>query len=228
MEIKYIFKMFIKWLWLIVLVPAIAGAGAYYVSVYKTVPVYEAKATMYILNSLSEARITAAYGDITSAQNAIKNYGEIIKSKSAINEALDGLNLTEYSAGRFLGNISVVFSEKNSFVVGINVKDVDPKLASDMANILSEIFVDKTDMLMKMSIIKILDKAEIPAYPTNDETKKNVSVATMAGIIFCVVIIFMVEYAGTVIIKDGKDVQKYLDLPVLATIPNAKYIKTLK
>ena len=228
MEIKYIFKLFIKWLWLIVLVPAIAGAGAYYVSVYKTVPVYEAKATMYILNSLSEARITAAYGDITSAQNAIKNYGEIIKSKSAINEALDGLNLTEYSAGRFLGNISVVFSEKNSFVVGINVKDVDPKLASDMANILSEIFVDKTDMLMKMSIIKILDKAEIPAYPTNDETKKNVSVATMAGIIFCVVIIFMVEYAGTVIIKDGKDVQKYLDLPVLATIPNAKYIKTLK
>jgi len=228
MELKYIFKLFVKWLWLIVLVPAIAGAGAYYVSVYKTVPVYEAKATMYIYNSLSDARITAVYGDITSAQNAIRNYGEIIKSKSAINEALDRLNLKQYSAGRFSGNISVVFSEKNSFVVGINVKDVNPKLASDMANKLSEIFVDKTDMLMKMSIIKILDKAEIPIYSTNDKTKKNVGVAIMAGIIFCVVIIFIVEYAESVIIKDGKDVQKYLELPILAAIPNSKHIKALK
>lgn len=228
MELRYIFKLLIKWLWLIVLVPVLAGAGAYYVNMYKTAPVYEAKATLYVVNSLSDNRITAVYGDITSAQNAIKNYGEIVKSKSAINEALARLNLNEYSARRFSGNISLVFSERNSFVVGITVKDVNPKLASDMANELSEIFVEKTDKLMKMSVIKILDKAEIPAYPSNNETKKNVVVAIMAGIIFSAVIIFVVEYAGTVIIKDEKDVEKYLELPVLAVIPRTKYVKTLK
>lgn len=229
MEIKYIFKLFLKWLWLIVLVPALAGAGAYYVSVYMTAHVYEAKATMYIVNSLSDPdRITAVYGDIISAQNAVRNYGEIIKSKNVINEALDGLNLKEYSAGRFSENISLVFSDRNSFVVGINVRDVNPKLASDIANKLSEILVERTDKLMQTPVIKILDRAEIPAYPSNDETRKNVSIAIMAGIIFCAVIIFFVEYAESVIIKDEEDALKYLELPTLAAIPYVKYYKNNK
>jgi len=222
MELKYIFKLFVRWLWLIILIPVVSGVGAYYVSIYKTIPIYEAQATMYIVNSYSDQRLTAIYGDITSAQNAIKNYGEIIKSKSAINEALEALNLKEYSADRFLGNVSIVFSEKNSFVVGIKVRDLNPKLASDMANKLSEIFVNKTDNLMKVSVINILDKAEIPIYPSNDETKKTVSLAILAGIIFCVIIIFIVEYSETVLIKNEKDVSKYLELPVLAVIPNIK------
>ena len=107
MEIKYFFKLFIKWLWLIIIVPALAGAGAYYVSVYKTAHVYEAEATMYIVNTSNDpvTRITAVYGDIISAQNAVEYYGEIIKSKSTIYEALEELNLKKYSAERFSENI---------------------------------------------------------------------------------------------------------------------------
>jgi capsular polysaccharide biosynthesis protein len=184
MEVKYVFKLLLKWLWLFVLIPVIAGAGAYYVSAYKTVYIYEAKATLYIVNSSDdpEPMITAVYGNIISAQNVVENYVDIIKSKSAINEALNKLNLKEYSAERFSGNINLIFPTMDSFVVGINVRDTDPKLASDMANKLSEILVDRTYKLMQISVIEILDRAEIPAYPANDKTKKNVSVAIMAGI----------------------------------------------
>lgn len=229
MEIKYIFKLILKWLWLIVLVPILAGAGAYYVCTYRMIPVYEATATMYIVRSLDdpEGGIIAVNGEIESAQNAIRNYSEIIKSKSVINEALNALNLKGYTVVDFEGNISLVYPDMYSFVIGISVKDVDPKLASDMANKLSEIFVDKTDRLMQMSVIKILDRAEVPDNPINDKTMRNVVVAIMAGFIFSAVIVFFVEYSESVIIKGEKDVLKYLELPALAAIPKTKYIKTI-
>lgn len=227
MELKYIFKLILKWLWLIILIPALAGAGAFYICQYKTVPVYEAKATMYIANSMDdpEARVTAVYGDITSAQKAVGNYAEIIKSKNAVNQALSELNLKEYPAERFLDNIKLVLPTKDSFIFGITVRDVDAALAADMANKLSEILVDRTNQFMKSPVLKSLDKAEIPGYPINDNTRKNVPIAAMAGLLFSVVIIFVVEYLRSIIIKDEDDVQKYLGLPVVASIP---YIKALK
>jgi len=223
MEIKYISKLFLKWLWLIVLLPVLAGSAAYYVNAYKTERVYEARATLYIVNSLNDPdRITAVYGDIISAQNAVRNYGEIIKSKSAINEALDELNLKEYSAEHFYGKINLVFPDRNSFVVGISVNNSNPKVARNMANKLSEILVGRTNELMQSSVIKMLDRAEIPSHPLNNQTRKNVSIAILAGIMFSVVIIFYIEYTDSVIIKDEKDALKYLGLPTLASIPYVK------
>ncbi|HEX2945836.1 MAG TPA: Wzz/FepE/Etk N-terminal domain-containing protein [Clostridia bacterium] len=227
MEVRYIFRILAKWFWLIILIPVLAGAGAFYVSVYKTVPVYEAKASMYIFNSFSDTRITAIYGDITSAQNAIRNYGEIVKSQSSIREALDALGLKDYSVSRFSGNVNMVFSDRNSFIVSLSVMDSDPKLASDMANKLSEQFVEKTDRLMQMPVIKILDRAAVPTVPSNDDTRKNVGLSILAGIMFCAVIIFFIEYAGSVVIRNGEDIVKYLGIPVLAAIPDMKHIKTL-
>lgn len=227
MELKYIFKLLLKWLWLIILIPALAGAGAFYICQYKTVPVFEAKATMYIANSVDEpeVRVTAVYGDITSAQKAVGNYAEIIKSKNAVNQALNELNLTEYPAERFLNNIKLVMPSKDSFIFGITVRDVDAELSASMANKLRDILVDRTNQFMSKSVLKSLDNAENPVFPINDKTNKNVSIAIMAGLLFSVVIIFVVEYLRSIIIKDEEDVQKYLGLPVVASIP---YIKGLK
>jgi len=228
MEIKYIFKLLLKWLWLIILIPGTAGFGAYYVSVYKTIPVYEAMATMCIVTPIAETRVTAVYGDINSAQNAVRNYGDMIRSNTMINEALAELGLNEYSAARFKSNISLVNADRSSFVVGLRVVDVDPRLAAEMANKITELFVDKANKLIHMPVIEILDWAEIPTRPVRNEIRKNVGVAVMAGILFCAVIIFIVEYSGSVIIKDVNDVQKYLEIPVLAAIPDMKGIKHLK
>jgi capsular polysaccharide biosynthesis protein len=209
--------------------PALSGAGAYYMGTYNTVPVYEAEATLFIADSPNESedRATAVYGDILSAQNAMRNYSELIKSKSFIKEALDQLNLAEYPTERFVGNISIIFSERTSFVAGIRVRDIDPVLATDMANKLSEIFVDRMNTLMKMSVVRNLDIAEIPSSPMDNRTGRNVGIAAMAGMIFAAVIIFIVEYTGTMIIRSKEDIKKYLDMQVLAVVPKTKYIKTL-
>jgi capsular polysaccharide biosynthesis protein len=67
--------------------------------------------------------------------------------------------------------------------------------------------------------VKVVDKAKVPSSPVKPRPLMNIAIAGVLGIMVGLGIIFLIEYLDNTI-KTPDDVQKYLGLPVLGSIPN--------
>jgi len=72
---------------------------------------------------------------------------------------------------------------------------------------------------------EIIEPAVRPTIPVSPNRMKILSVAILSGIVLGMVLIFMVEYIDYSF-KNVDDVEKFLDLPVLATIPKIEQEKS--
>ena len=64
-----------------------------------------------------------------------------------------------------------------------------------------------------------MDKAQIPNYPIKPQKTLNVAIAFVMGLMVSVGIVFLMEYLDTTI-KTEKDIEHYLGLSVIGTIPS--------
>jgi succinoglycan biosynthesis transport protein ExoP len=69
-----------------------------------------------------------------------------------------------------------------------------------------------------VSSIRITAKASLPNYPMNINTRRNLMLGLIMGLMIGIGLSFLLEYID-VSIRTEEDVQKYLDLPVLSIIP---------
>lgn len=224
MELKYLFKLLLKWLWLIVLVPVVAGGSIYYLKVYKVVPVYEATSTLFIINDKNDMRVSAIYGDITSGQNTVKNYSSIVKSKALLTKAVEELKLKDINISNLAQNVSLVFDDKYSFILSIKVRSENKQVAMNLANKLSELFVTTVEGLTEKNIVELLDNATLPTTPVSDRSKKDLAMAIAAGLFVAISIALVIEYLNSLKIVDENSIKKYLDLEVLGQTPYIKKV----
>ena len=66
-----------------------------------------------------------------------------------------------------------------------------------------------------------MDKAVLPDKPVKPNIKLNIAFAFFIGLMASVGLVFVLEYLDRTI-KTEEEVEKYLELPVIATIPRYK------
>ena len=66
-----------------------------------------------------------------------------------------------------------------------------------------------------------MDKAVLPDKPVKPNIKLNIAIAFFIGLMASVGLVFVLEYLDRTI-KTEEEVEKYLELPVIATIPRYK------
>ncbi|NSW91336.1 MAG: lipopolysaccharide biosynthesis protein [Firmicutes bacterium] len=217
MELKEYLNIIVKRIWLIVLLPVIAAMVSAYVSFYVMEPVYEANTTLYIINKSNGSELTIAYNDLLVGQQLVKDYKEIVKSRRITNEVIEELDLKNYTSSKLAEKINV--SAKNDTrLIEIKVQDNNPQLATDIANKVAEVFTREVVKLMKVENINVVDTAQLPESPVKPRPMMNIAVAFIVGLLVAVGIAFIIEYLDDTI-KTTDDVEKYLGLTVLGTIP---------
>jgi capsular polysaccharide biosynthesis protein len=93
-----------------------------------------------------------------------------------------------------------------------------PQEALSRVTALSDAFVENSPSVYNAGEVKIMDKGELPKAAIKPKKALNVAIAFFLGLMVSVGISFILEYMDSTI-KTPEDIKKYLDLPVLGTIP---------
>lgn len=213
-------RILIKRWYLIVLLPILAIAVTAFVSYFILEPQYESGTTLYVINSTLGSDKPAMYEDILISQHLIKDYKELITSRTVTKSTLLKLGIYDMSPNELADNINVSLVNDTQ-LIKITVRDHDPLRAKQLLSTISEVFMEKAKSLMKISNIDTLDSAEVPENPVSPKPLVNMAIALAAGLMVAVTLVVSIEYLDDRI-DSVEDIEKRLGLTVLGTIPSLK------
>lgn len=188
-------------------------------SFYFIKPNYTVSTSIIIGKSNGASIDQAGYNNIMLYQNLLKTYSEIIMSNTVSKNAGKKLN-GEFTEKQILRSIKVTPKENTQILV-ITAQGDSAEKSLDLLNAVSTSFIEEASKVYPSISVDILDRAELSS-STNNRSK---------GIIFFVVLfieimlsigtIFLIEYFDLTI-KNERDIEKYLGLKVIGTIPKYK------
>jgi capsular polysaccharide biosynthesis protein len=217
LELKEYLKLLVKWIWLIIIIPILSSALSAYISFFILEPVYEANTTLYVINKSNSSDFPIAYNDLLIGQQLVKDYKEIVKSRRVTSRVIEELGITHLTPSQLAEKISVD-SKNETRLIEIKVQDNNPELASDIANKVADVFTGEVVEIMNVENINIVDTAQPPLNPIKPRILMNIAVAFILGLLIAVGLAFVIEYFDDTV-KSADDVERYLGLTVLGTIP---------
>lgn len=180
-------------------------------------PIYEAKATIMIGKSEQETN-EYRYDEIMMYQNLVKTYAEIAKSDTVAIKTVDILkNSIKLSTDEIKEDVKVTFKEGTQ-ILNISVKREEPKQTVYIINSFIKAFIEESNRIIVNGKIEIVDSATLPETPVKPNKLLNIIIVFAISLITCVGIVFVIEYFDDTI-KNEIDIEKYLGLSVIGTIP---------
>ncbi|MEB2629666.1 capsular biosynthesis protein [Bacillus sp. BA3] len=214
-SINDIFKTLKKRWKLIMLLTLIAALISGTISYFLLTPVYESSTQILVNQKKSENQLDS--NQIQSNIDMINTYSVIIKSPAILEKVIDELDL-KLSVEQLSGKITIN-SQENSQVFSLTVQDSNPTQAVEIANTVSSTFQKEIKDIMNVDNVSILAKAEIKENPTpvKPNPLMNIAIAVVVGLMAGVGLAFLLEYMDNTI-RDEKDIETLLDLPLLGSI----------
>lgn len=210
-DIKNCFKM--KRIMLILLITICSSILVGILSKYRFQPEYQAKCSV-ILGKDSADKITGS--EIAMYQSLIKTYSEIARTRIVAEAASERLNLG-ISPEELMTNMNVI-TEEGTQIMYITYLSNKPEDAVKKANALSESFVEESQRLLPTASVKIMDMAITGRATTTLNLKLNIVLGFLLGLMVSLGLVFLLEYLDNTI-KNDNDVENYLSLPMIGSIP---------
>lgn len=210
---ELIFVLLRKW-WLIGM-SAMLLAVAFMIGTKLTVtPMYQSVTKIFVLSQQDGNYLTST--DIQLSSYLTKDYAELIKSRTVAQEVINRLNLN-MSPEALMGRVTVQ-TKSDTRIVTIVVQNENPELAQRLANVIREVSAIQIMNVMGVQAVNMVDEANLPTAPTGPNIKKNMLMGAAWGILVSSALILL-PYLLNDTIKSDEDVERYLNLSVLALIP---------
>lgn len=216
-DLREYFFILKKKLWIIVTSALVCGLISGLVSFFALTPIYQAN-TSLIVNKEVGNKVTemTTTDDLNYVQKLAITYGEIIKSRAVITPTIEKLDLNmTYEA---LASAVSVTNVSDTQIIKISVQHENPKIAMKICNTIPSIFSEEVQRIVKASGVEVIDKAILPTNPIKPNKKMNVLIAMVLGVMVSVFIIFLIEALNTKI-KEPKDIEEKLGIPVFGVVP---------
>lgn len=202
---------------IIILVGVIAGAAAFGCSKFLMQPKYTATTEVYILSKQDPEQKMLTTSDLAFATYLANDYEILIVSESVLDEVKESLNL-DLTTAQIASMISVELKE-DTRIMDISVTSPDPQLSKDIADKVCEVANEKTKEVMDgLEAVKPVDEAKVPKNPSSPNVKKYTLLGLILGVGISVIIIAIMFVLDDTI-KTPEDIERYLDVSVLASIP---------
>ena len=184
------------------------------VTTFCMTPRYTSMTKMYVLNRQTNEGVTSS--DLQSSTYLTKDYMEMIRSRTVIEAVIADLNLNS-TYEDVLGQIDVS-AASDTRVIAISVTDKDPYEARDIANAVRNAAAAHIQSVMNTEAVTVVDEANIPTKKSSPSTIKNVAIAGGVGL-FLALVVCVVLYLMNDKVTTAEDVERYLGLSVLASMP---------
>lgn len=205
---------------LMVICTVVAAVLGFLVNQFLLAPTYTASSRLYIMNTTqannynTDGEQIVSTTDLSSSLMLSKDYIEILQSERVTKAAAQRMGLLS------LGDYDIsVSSATDTRMIKIVVTGTDQKGVAKLANILTEEFTACVQQIIHMDNVTVIDTATVPAGPSGPAKAKNTMLCAMAGLMVALAISFLRYFLDTTI-KSSDDIERYLNLPVLAKIPD--------
>ncbi|MGB1249764.1 MAG: YveK family protein [Candidatus Promineifilaceae bacterium] len=213
MELSDYFRILRQRGWLVLLLAFLTASAAYGFSKMQT-PIYKSTTNMLITSRPD-------YGQTQAAKAELRNYAVWLNSSFRAARVISDLQLDMEPLG-LLGQVKIVPSTDTS-VITIEVENENPDLANDIGRVWGEQLIswrnEKNAGLQKADHID----AELTDNPRAGLDRPNTNINTVAGGVFGlllgVLLIFLLEWFASGIVRRPEEVERYLDVPVIGKIP---------
>lgn len=214
-SIKDIFQTLKKRWKLIMLLTLIAALISGSISYFLLTPVYQSSTQILVNQKQSKNQLDS--NQIQSNIDMINTYSVIIKSPAILEKVIDDLELPQ-SVDQLSRKITIN-SQDNSQVFSLTVQDNNPSKAVEIANAVSGTFQKEIKDIMNVDNVSILAKAEVKEnpMPVKPSPLLNIAIAVVVGLMAGIGLAFLLEYLDNTI-RDEKDIETILDLPLLGSI----------
>lgn len=186
-------------------------------AVNTTVPKYVSKAMIFVaktgtIDSLQELQNSSYMAD---------DYIVIAKSYPVLDTVIselylqDGVSLTRKQASEAIS----VKELDNTHIIQFVVTYDDPQIACDLCNILTDTMTEQIAYIMSTDKPTLVQRAEVSSYPSNGvNLVKEVFKGTVAGLAVAIAALY-IAFVLNDKVKTPEDVEKYIGVPVLISIP---------
>lgn len=200
--------------WLILLLMVLTAAAAFGFSKIQT-EVYTSSLRLLVLPSRTD------FGQAQAAKELLRSYEQWLRSSYRAQDVIDVLQL-DMTSGDLLSDMAVA-SDNSSFVINLTVENTDPNLANDITrtwgNLLIQWQNENNDKLRKEDRINIEFLDDPQAGLDRPKTTINTAAGAVFGLLLGVVTVFLLEWLASGVMRREEDVERYLNIPVIGTIP---------
>lgn len=214
MELSDYFRILRQRGWVILVLMALTAAAAFGFSKMQT-PVYQSNLRMLVQPSRTD------FGQAQAAKTLLSSYEQWLYSSYRAQSVINNLQL-DMTPGELLGDVRVA-SDGNSFIISLSVENTDPDLANDIARSWGNELImwqnANNDKLNKEDRITIEFVDDPRAGLDRPDTMINTAAGAVFGLLLGVGFIFLLEWLASGVIRRSEDVERYLDIPVIGTIP---------
>ena len=178
-------------------------------------PKYEASAMIYILSKSDGTTGVSSYSDVQIGQQLTQDFETLATTRTVVENVISELQLdTTYE--QLVGTIKI--SDPSNTILKITVENEDPVLAKDIANAMSDATAAHIAEVMVTDKPTTVDVAVTPDSPSSPNTAKNIVIGGILGALLAAAVV-VIRMLMDDTIKNKDDVEKYLGLTTLASIP---------
>lgn len=202
------------WWILLAVVLGTGAAGAY--SYYVLTPQFTSEAKIYVLSK--ETTLTSL-ADLQMGTQLTQDYKELIGSRPVMQEVINSLGL-DITYKQLAAKLKLE-NPKDTRILYLTVTDPDPYMAKAIVDGIAAAASDYIGEIMEMTPPKLIEDGMVATVKTSPNVKKNAAIGGLVMLFLaCGLITLTVIMNDT--IRTEEDAIKYLDLPVLAVVPERK------
>lgn len=201
-------------LWIIIVSGVIVAAVALLVSYFIITPKYESVTKIYVISKTNADTMT--YSDLQAGSTLTKDYKELVKSRPVLEEVL-----AETGIDVELKNLEeqiTVEVPTDTRIVSITVEDKDPYEARIIADSVRIAASKHIQEVMNTEAVNVVEEASLPIEKSSPSILKNTAIGYAVGL-FLAIAIVIINYIMDDTIKTPDDVEKFLGVSVLGSIP---------
>ena len=213
-DVLELFHVLLDKIWVIILAGAVAALAVVAATILFITPQYQSTTKMYVLSKQDSNTLTSQ--DMQTSLSLTKDYAELIKSRTVTEGVITQLNL-DMTHDQLLRKMTV-YSATDTRILSISVRDADPYVACEIANAIRDVAANHIKNVMDIDAVNVVETANIPENKISPSIKKNGLVGGVAGVAIAIAII-LITYLSNDTIKTQEDVERYLGLSTLGTIP---------
>lgn len=188
------------------------------VSFFLIAPKYEAGTKLFIGKENTQTQDQSYNNnDVQMYQKLLKTYAEVIMTKDLVGQAINSndLDLKEEDVLKSL----TVTPRADTQILEISYINVDPVIAQEVVESVTENFINYSTELIPNGNVKIIESVRVPEKPVSPNKKMNIAIAFLLGLMVSIGLSFLIEFMDNTF-KTKEHIENILDLPAIGVIPN--------
>lgn len=226
-DLAHFLRILRKWWRLVVTLTLTIALTTALINYYLLTPVYRASTLLMVTVASEKLQVNTPQLDrnnqaiqdnpTTMPVLTMNTYLGQLESEIVMKRVVESTSMPGLSINGLMSMADARIVEDSNLII-LEVTHENPKYAAQIANAISEQYLNLMDELMFSSVV-VISPANEPSQPIKPHKTFNVMIAILVGLILATLVAFLLEFLDNTL-KTVDDINQTLELPVLAIIPS--------